>query len=103
MTSGPVSAVSNTLRRLRSGLGSVFDNTEKAVFSIRPSDDVYSFFMFVAPTEHKKEGSSFASDTIMSCLLVLINTFMQGMLLFAIFNKIVVGNIEWQNGIVKID
>jgi len=95
--------MSNILRRLSSGLGSVFDNTEKAVFSIRPSDNVYSFFMFVTPTEHEKEGSSFTSDTIMSYLLVLINTFMQGLLLFAIFNKIVVGNIEWQNGIVKTD
>lgn len=78
------------------------DDTEKPIFSVRPSDNVYSFFMFVAPTEFKKEGSSFTFDTVMSYLLLLINFFMQGLLLFAIFNKIVVGNIDWQNDIMKL-
>jgi len=38
----------------------------------------------------------------MSYVLIVINFFMQGLLLYAIFNKIVVGNVDWQNGIMKV-
>jgi len=38
----------------------------------------------------------------MAYFLVVANFAMQGLLLYAIFDKIVVGNIEWQNGIMKV-
>jgi len=78
------------------------DDAEEAVFVVKPTDTVYSYFMFITPTELKKEGGSFTWDTLMAYFLVVVNFAMQGLLLYAIFDKIVVGNIEWQNGIMKV-
>merc|ERR1719387_2327814 len=38
----------------------------------------------------------------MGYILVLMNFFMQGVLLYLIFQEVVVSNIEWQNGILKL-
>jgi len=90
--------LSNRLRRLTTFV----DDTEAAIFTVKPTDNVYSYFMFITPTELRKEGGGFTWDTIMAYLLIVVNFTMQGVLLYAIFNKIVVGNIEWQNGIMKV-
>eukprot|EP00419_Tripos_fusus_P023136 CAMPEP_0172698576 /NCGR_PEP_ID=MMETSP1074-20121228/29584_1 /TAXON_ID=2916 /ORGANISM="Ceratium fusus, Strain PA161109" /LENGTH=74 /DNA_ID=CAMNT_0013519647 /DNA_START=44 /DNA_END=264 /DNA_ORIENTATION=+ len=56
------------------------DDTEQPVFTVKPTDNVYSYFMFISPTELKKEGGSFTWDTIMAWLLVVVNFAMQGLL-----------------------
>lgn len=78
------------------------DDTEEAVFNIAPGENVYSYFMFITPTEQKKEGGGFTWDTIMAYVLVILNFFMQSVLLYTIFYEVVVANLEWQNGIMRV-
>merc|ERR1719443_1304490 len=39
----------------------------------------------------------------MAYFLVILNFFMQGLLLYTIYNEVVVANIEWQNGIMRYE
>jgi len=79
------------------------DDTEEPEFEVAPSDNVYSYFMFVPPTEEKKEGSGVTFDIMMAYVLVSLNFFMQGFLLVVIFKVVVQGNMEWQNSILVAD
>jgi len=81
--------------------GGFVDDTEEAVFNVAASDNVYSYFMFVPPTEEKKEGHGMTFDIIMAYLLLGFNFFMQGFLLWVIYNEVVTGNIEWQASIAR--
>jgi len=76
------------------------DDTEAAEFQVSPSDNVYKYFMFVPPTENKKEGEGLTFDIMMAYILLIFNFFMQGFLLWVIFNVVVQGNIKWQNSIL---
>lgn len=87
-------------RSIKKG-ASFIDDTEDPLWTVAPSDNVYSYFMFISPTEIAKEGGSFTWDSLMAYLLVLLNFFMQGWLLYTVFNEVVMGNIEWQNGIMN--
>lgn len=74
---------------------------------VRPSDNVYSYFMFIGPTESKKDRASHHLsgvnwNIVMAYFLVALNFFMQGILLFLIFEEVVVENVNWQNGILKL-
>jgi hypothetical protein len=76
---------------------------EKPTFFVRPSDNVYSYFMFVAPTESKKHpGSGCTWDIVMAYILVGMNFFMQSILVWMVYEAIVVDNLSWQNGILKL-
>jgi hypothetical protein len=79
------------------------DDTEDAIFTLSPSDNVYAYFMFCPPTEAKKEGSGITFDIIMAYILLIFNFCMQGFLLMVIYNVVVQGNIKWQGSIVKTD
>lgn len=76
------------------------DDTEAAEFTVSPSDNVYAYFMFIPPTESKKEGKGITFDIIMAYVLIFFNFFMQGFLLYVIFDVVVQGNISWQNSIL---
>jgi len=76
------------------------DDTEEPEFEVTPTDNVYSYFMFIGPTEHKKEGSAFTTDVIMAYVLLLMSFFFQGVLLYTIFSEVVIDNVEWQHGVV---
>jgi len=79
------------------------DEVEDCVQLVRPSDNVYSFFMFVGPTESKKIGlHAFSWDIVMAYFLVALNFFMQGVLVYLIYESVVTENISWQNGVVKV-
>merc|ERR1719160_2214489 len=39
----------------------------------------------------------------MAYLLVFLNFFMQGLLLYTIYNEVVVANVDWQNGIMRYE
>merc|ERR1719310_361903 len=39
----------------------------------------------------------------MAYFLVILNFFMQGLLLYTIYNEVVVSNIDWQNGIMRYE
>lgn len=64
-----------------------------------PAEDVYTYFMFITPTEKKKEGHYLTMDTLMAYMLVLLNIFFQGVLLYAVFNRVVVKTSDWRNDI----
>lgn len=85
----------------------------KPVFLVRPSDNVYSYFMFIGPTEEKRQQvkaelhnqpvpTGINWDVAMGWVLVALNFFMQLVLLYLIFNEVVIENVEWQNGIMKL-
>jgi len=75
------------------------DDTEDPYTEVSPTEDVYSYFMFISPTEQKKEGSAFTTDVIMAWLLIAFNFFFQGVLVYTVFNEVVIENLEWQSGI----
>lgn len=79
------------------------DDTEKPIYEVSPSDNVYSYFLFVVPTEEAKEGSGFTFDIIMSWILAALNFLFQGLLLGTVFNEVVIANQEWQASIIKSD
>jgi hypothetical protein len=76
------------------------DDTEAPEFEVAPSDNVYAYFMFIPPTENKKEGQGMTWDILMAYVLIALNFFMQGFLLNVIYNEVVVGNQDWQNSIL---
>jgi len=84
------------------GTEGFIDDTELPIFSVEPAENVYSYFMFINPTEVKKEGGSWTWDVMMAYLLVALGWLIQGVLLYTIFNEVVVGNLEWQNGIMRV-
>merc|ERR1719386_496156 len=42
-------------------------------------------------------------DIMMAYFLVSLNFFMQGLLLYTIYNEVVVANLDWQNGIMRYE
>lgn len=75
------------------------DDQEEPVWHLSPTDNVYSYFMFVTPTEIHKEGGAFTWDTIMAWILAFLNFFFQGLLLHTVFSEVVVANQEWEASI----
>jgi hypothetical protein len=83
------------------------DTGGEPLFLVRPSENVYSYFMFVFPTESKKKRMSYEKYGInwnitMAYVLVFMNFLFQGVLLYLIFESVVVENVKWQNGILEI-
>lgn len=81
----------------------IFGPDEPPAFLVRPSDNVYSYFMFISPTEAKKEGKGWTWDILIGYMLVSLNFVLQGILLYTVFNTVVLENVEWQDGIMKIE
>jgi hypothetical protein len=83
------------------------DTGGEPLFLIRPSENVYSYFMFIFPTESKKKRMSVERyginwNTFISFVLLFMNFVFQGVLLYLIFDSVVVANVGWQNGILEI-
>lgn len=79
------------------------------VFLMRPAENVYSYFMFIGPTETKRQTrrsprqqNEINWDVVMGYLLVCLNFFMQIVLLYLIFQEVVIANLDWQSGIMKL-
>jgi len=81
----------------------VVADTEPPCYLVRPSDNVYSFFMFISPTESKKKNTDKCTwDIVMAYILVGLNFCMQTILVWLVFESVVVANLDWQNGILKM-
>lgn len=81
----------------------VVAESEPPCYLVRPSDNVYSFFMFIGPTESKKKNTDKLTwDIVMAYVLVVLNFFMQTILVWLVFESVVVDNLDWQNGILKL-
>lgn len=82
------------------------DETDRPVYFVRSSDNVWSYFTFIPPTERKKalvKGTDPTSwDIVMAYVLVAMATFMQSILIWLVFQEVVLSNVEWQNGIMKV-
>jgi hypothetical protein len=83
------------------------DTLGEPILLVSPSENVYSYFMFVFPTETKKKRFSVEQyginwNAVMAYILVVMNFLFQGVLLYMIFNSVVVENVRWQNGILQI-
>ena len=78
------------------------------IFVVGPSENVYSHYMFIGPTEKKRkqvrqpDDKDRNWDIVMGYVLVGLNFFMQTILLYLIYEEILVGNVEWRNGIIKL-
>lgn len=79
----------------------MMDDTEDPELELTATEDVYSYFMFIAPTEEKKEGTSRTLDTLVAYLLVTLNIVFQAILLYAIFYRVVLKTSEWRSGITE--
>lgn len=96
------------------GFAELVDDSEDPVYEVHPAENVYSYFMFISPTEARKEGEGLFTprkegqgvvwtfDMIMATILVLTSFLMQGVVIYAVFNEVVFNNYEWQNGIMKV-
>jgi len=78
------------------------DDTIEPYYLVRASENVYSYFMFIGPTDSKRERGKFTWDMVMAYILIGLNFLTQGTLLYTIFNEVVVANYEWQNGIMTV-
>lgn len=78
------------------------DSTEEPYYLVRSTENVYSYFMFITPTDTQKEKGQQTWDMIMAYILIVLNFLMQGTMLYVIYNEVVVANVEWQNGIMTV-
>lgn len=70
---------------------------------LNPLDNVYSYFMFVVPLERRKNPGGFSWNVAFAWLLIGLNLFVQGTLLYAIFASVVAGDVVWRNGIINLE
>jgi hypothetical protein len=92
------------LRKKRKLLGILpgFDSMDGENAKLMPLDNVYSYFMFVGPLERQHNPRVISKNVIFAWLLIVLNLFLQGTLLFAIFTTVVTGDVVWRNGIVSL-
>lgn len=76
--------------------GSFVEDTEDPYTDLEPSEDVYSYMMFIAPTEQKKEGTANTMDVLTAYLLLFLAIAFQAVLLYAVFSRVVVNTEEWR-------
>jgi len=82
-------------------LNPVYDEEEDAPRDlIAPSPEVFSYFLLTTPRERKNHGR-FTVDAFTSYLLVIVVLFMQSILLYCVWNKVIGKNSQWQNGIMN--
>jgi hypothetical protein len=81
--------------------GLIEDDVEVPELELVATEDVYSYFMFIAPTEEAKEGSSRTLDTLVAYLLIFLNLFFQAVLLYAVFWRVVLKTNEWRSTITE--
>jgi len=87
----------------------LFTDDEDPIFLLHPGDNVYSYFMFIAPTDAAKRAKATGAskhgmnwDILIGYVLVGLNFLLQGILLYTIFNTVVMANEEWMNGIYSV-
>lgn len=82
------------------------DESDIPVYFVRPAENVWSFFAFIGPTEAKKAqmkgNDPMTWDVVMAYVLCAMTIFMQGILIWLVFEEVVLSNVAWQNGIMTI-
>lgn len=83
----------------------LFTDDEEPVFLLNPDENVYSFFMFISPTDaarNKTRPGVCTWDVLIGFVLIALNFLLQGVLLYVLFNSVVMENTEWMNGIYSV-
>lgn len=89
-------------RRLLGGLLPSFDSMDGDNAKLMPMDNVYSYFMFLGPIERKKHPNKVSANQMLAWLLIALNFFIQGTVLYAVFNAVVAADVIWRDGIVSL-
>jgi len=70
---------------------------------LMPMDNVYSYFMFLGPIERKKDPYRTSSNKILAWILIALNFFLQGTVLYAVFTTVVGTDVVWRNSIIQLE
>lgn len=68
---------------------------------LKHQENVYSYFKFMCPVEEKKAPDRMTYTKVLAYLLVFGSIALQFTLLYAIFDKVVNGDIKWRNKILN--
>jgi hypothetical protein len=81
---------------------SYHDDLEDPTFAlVADKENIYDFLMFISPTDGAHSNGKLTIDITVGYLLVLLTLLIQGLLLTAVYNRVVVGAVEWKNGIFQ--
>jgi hypothetical protein len=89
-------------RRYLFGLIPAFDDMDGDSAKLMPSDNVYSYYMFLGPIERKKNPRGISWNQILAWLLIALNFFIQGTVLYGVFYAVVAYDVVWRDGIVSL-
>jgi hypothetical protein len=67
---------------------------------ISPSESVFSFFFFMAPIEELRSPGKFTTPKILAWLVMILVVILQGVIIYAIWNAIVMNAYTWQLSVV---
>lgn len=70
---------------------------------LMPTDNVYSFYLFMGPIERKKTAGGFSANMFLAWLLIGLNLFLQSTILYAVFTTVVAGDVIWRNSIINLE
>jgi len=68
---------------------------------LEPGENVYSYFIFAVPMEDQKKDGGSKANKLLALVLVLLSTILQAVVLYAIFNSVVAGDVKWRNSILN--
>lgn len=89
-------------RRLLGGIFPSFNNMDGDNAKLMPTDNVYSYFMFLGPIERKKDPNRTSWNSVLAWILIGINFLVQGIILYAVFYAVVAGDVIWRDSIVSL-
>jgi len=76
-------------------------SSHRPTVKLSPLDNVYSYFVFAVPMEEQKRPGKFGYNKLLAYMLVTLSVVLQAVLLYAIFVKVVGGDIKWRNKILN--
>lgn len=89
-------------RRKRGLFGGFKTSMDDGTTKLQPMDNVYSYFMFMAPIERKKNPTQLSWNMMFAWLLVILNFCLQGTVLYAVFTAVVSEEVVWRNSIISL-
>lgn len=94
----PSSTTSSTL----GGLKSCNTNEDgEPVVKISPAESVFSFFLFMAPIEELRAPGKITTPKCLAWLVMIIALTLQGVVIYAVWKVIVLGEYGWQLSVVN--
>lgn len=72
-----------------------------AIIKIEPTESVYSFLFFMAPIEELREPGKLTTSKMLAWLVVIVALVLQGVIIYAVWEVIVMGGAKWQLSVVR--